>query len=164
MTEIKRQLILISWDTNLILVKEQMLKCNLVTEEIKSFISESVDYILEQMSTFSKLAGIMSYLRLPLNFSSGCTCCLVEDDKVEKFILCLTDSCPSKENFLSLKDKPKFSYGFTSYLIYLAHYCLEANTYRCTMLSSHNKLSTLIGTYCEQRDMDQSWLPKGWPC
>ena len=42
-TEIKRQLMLISWDTNLILVKEQMLKCNLVTEEIKSFISESVD-------------------------------------------------------------------------------------------------------------------------
>ena len=60
----------------------------------------------------------------------------------KKFILCLTDSSPSKEIFLSLKDKSKFSYGFTSYLIYLAHYCQEANSYRCTLLSSHNKLST----------------------
>ena len=59
MIEVKKQLILVSWDTNLILVKEQMLKCSLVTEEIKSFVSESVDYILEQMDTFSKLAGIM---------------------------------------------------------------------------------------------------------
>ena len=84
----------------------------------------------------------MSYLKVPLNFTPDCTCCLIEDGKVEKFILCLTDSSPSKENFLSLKDKPKFSYGFTSYLIYLAHYCLEADTYRCTLLSSHNKLST----------------------
>ena len=119
-----------------------MLKCSLVTKEIESFVSESVDYILEQMDTFSKLAGIMSYLKLPLNFSPGCTCCLVEDDKMEKYILCFTDSCPTKENFLSLGTKPKFSYGFTSCVIYLAHYCLETNTYKCTMLSSYNKLST----------------------
>ena len=60
---------------------------------------------------------------------------------MKKHIICLTDSLPSKEDFLSL-DKPKFSYGFTAYLIYLAHYCTESNTYKCTLLSSSNKLST----------------------
>ena len=83
-TEIKRQLVLISWDTNPVLVKEQMLKCNLVTDEIKLFVSESVDHILEQISIFSKLAGIISYLKTPLNFTPDCTCCLVEDGKVGK--------------------------------------------------------------------------------
>ena len=114
-----------------------MLECNLITEEIKSFISESVNHIMKQLNTFSKLAGMMSCLKTPLQFTPDCGCSLVE-----KLILCFTDSSPSKEDFLSLKDRPKFSYGFTSYLIYLAHYCREASSYRCTLLSSHNKLST----------------------
>ena len=64
--EVKKQLVLISWDTNLISIKQQMLACSLVTEEIKSFISESVSHILKQLSTFSKLAVRMSCLKVPL--------------------------------------------------------------------------------------------------
>ena len=85
---------------------------------------------------------MMSCLKTPLQFTPDCDCSLVEDSLVEKLILCFTDSSPSKEDFLSLKDKPKFSYGFTSYLIYLAHYCREVDGYRCSLLSSHNKLCT----------------------
>ena len=57
-------------------------------------------------------------------------------------MLCFTDSSPSKENFLVPKDKPKFSYNFTSYLIYLIHYCRQVDGYKCSLLSAHNKLST----------------------
>ena len=78
MAEVKRQLVLISWDTNLVSVKQQMLECNLITEEIKSFISERVDNILKQLSTFSKPAGMMSYLKTPLHFTPDCSCSLVQ--------------------------------------------------------------------------------------
>ena len=139
--EVKKQLMTISWDTNLLSLKEELLKCNLVTPEIKSFISESVDYISEQMKTFSKMAEIFSFLKIPLNFNPNSSCRLVEDRDVEKYIICLTDSSPSREDFLCL-DKPKFSYGFTSYVIYLAHFCTESSTYKFTLLSSSNKLST----------------------
>ena len=107
-----------------------MLACSLVTEEIKSFISESVNHILKQLSTFSKLAVMMSCLKTPLQFTPDCDCSLVEDGLVEKLVLFFTDSSPSKEDFLALKDKPKFSYNFTSYLIYLVHYCWEVDGYR----------------------------------
>ena len=93
------------------------------------------------MKTFSKMSEIFSFLKIPLNFNPSCSCRLVEDREVKKHIICLTDSSPSKEDFLSL-DKPKFSYGFTAYLIYLAHFCAESSTYKCTLLSSSNKLST----------------------
>ena len=96
--EVKRQLVLISWDTNLVSVKQQMLECNLITEEIKSFISESVNHILKQLSTFSKLAGMISCLKTPPQVTPDCGCSLVEDSLVEKLILCFTDSSPSKEN------------------------------------------------------------------
>ena len=81
------------------------------------------------------------YCKVAINFNSHCSCSLVEDEKVEKHVICITESSPSKVNFLSL-DKPKFSYGFTAYLIYLAHYCAESKAYKCTLLSSNNKLST----------------------
>ena len=108
--EVKKQLVLISWDSNLILIKQHVLACDLITEEVKSFISEAVSHILKQLNIFSKLAVKMSCLKIPLQFTPNCECSLVEDDSVQKLMLCFTDSSPLKENFLAPKDKPKFSY------------------------------------------------------
>ena len=97
--EVKKQLVLISWDSNLILIKQQVLACDLITEEVKSFISEAVNHILKQLNIFSKLAVKMSCLKIPLQFTPNCECSLVQNDSVQKFLWCFTDLVPQKKIF-----------------------------------------------------------------
>jgi len=104
-TAVKRQLTLVSWDSKLTSVKQQVVGCGLITKEIKVFISESVGFVLDQFIIFSKLSGVKSYIRIPLNFNPVWNCSLAEEEGIEKYILDFTESSPSSENFLSLNKR-----------------------------------------------------------
>ena len=140
MVQVRKLVPILTWDSCLITVRSQILECNLITREIKDFVSEAVNFILTQMESFTNLTRDMAYLRVPINYNFGCSCELVRQGQ-EKYVLVLTDSSPSKEDFLNPDKSKKFNYGFTSCIIYLVHKCQKTLKLEECLLSSYNKLS-----------------------
>ena len=60
---------------------------------------------------------------------------------LEKYVLVFTDSPPSKEDFSNLDMANKFSYDFTSCVIYLVDKCLETLKLPASLRSSYNKVN-----------------------
>ena len=146
MTQIKKMVPLLTWDTCLTTIRDEILDYALITNEIKEFISIAIQFIFGQLESFSNLARIMCHLKVPLNYTFDCKCQIIGTKQkpllgLEKYLVIFTDAATSKENFLDSTSQLKFAYGFTSCLIYLVHRCQKTSELQASLLSAYNKLS-----------------------